>query len=85
MKLSRFLIATVACIALATPLFAYAQDLTSGLKSAAGIAGLSGGSGDASSVVIAVIGGVINKVLGFLGVAFLVLMLYAGFRWMTAA
>lgn len=31
-----------------------------------------------------ILGSIINVVLGFLGVVFLVLLLYAGFLWMTA-
>lgn len=31
-----------------------------------------------------IVGSIINIVLGFLGIVFLVLMLYAGFQWMTA-
>jgi len=31
-----------------------------------------------------IIGSIINVLLGFLGVVFLVLLLYAGFTWMTA-
>lgn len=32
-----------------------------------------------------VVGGIINSVLGILGTVFLVLIIYAGFTWMTAA
>jgi len=42
-------------------------------------AGISGGGGLTSMV-----GNLINIFLGFLGIVFLVLMLYAGFLWMTA-
>jgi type III secretory pathway component EscU len=31
-----------------------------------------------------IIGSIINVILGFLGIVFLVLMLWAGFKWMTA-
>jgi len=31
------------------------------------------------------VGGIINVVLGFLGIIFLILIIYAGFLWMTAA
>ncbi|MDQ7815136.1 MAG: pilin [Patescibacteria group bacterium] len=43
-------------------------------------AGLAGGSD-----LITIIGRIINIFLGFLGLIFLVLMLYAGYLWMTAA
>ncbi len=32
-----------------------------------------------------VVGGIINSILGILGTVFLVLIIYAGFNWMTAA
>jgi uncharacterized membrane protein len=31
-----------------------------------------------------IVGSIINIVLGFLGIVFLVILLYAGFTWMTA-
>lgn len=44
-----------------------------------GNAGIAGGGG-----LTEMIGKLINVGLGFLGIVFLVLMLYAGFLWMTA-
>ena len=42
-------------------------------------------AGIASSTPLPVlIGNIVNVVLGFLGIVFLVLLLYAGFLWMTA-
>ncbi len=50
------------------------------VQQVANTAGLAGGSD-----LITIIGRIINIFLGFLGLVFLVLMLYAGFTWMTAA
>jgi len=42
--------------------------------------GLSAGSGDLPTIIA----GIINVVLGLLGLVFVVLIVYAGFLWMTA-
>ncbi len=58
------------------PLFAHAaDDATAQVASAAGFG---------SASVFEIIGGVINVFLGLLGIVFLLLVLYAGFLWMTA-
>lgn len=64
-------------------LTAHAQpaDLLGNLDTVGGDSGL----GDAGGDPIAVIGRLIQLFLGFLGVIFLILVLYAGFIWMTAA
>lgn len=59
---------------------AQASDST-GLGETATSAGLSGGNVDIASTV----GALIKSLLGFVGVIFLVLTIYAGFLWMTAA
>lgn len=74
------LICAVAVLGLALIMFAepaIAQDF--GLKTAANQAGL-----NTNRSVPEIIGGLIQAALGFVGVIFLVLMLYAGFLWMTA-
>ena len=43
-------------------------------------AGITGGG----KTLPEIIGSIVNVVLGFLGIVFLVLLLYAGFMWMTA-
>ncbi len=40
---------------------------------------------DDSQTLADKVGGIINVVLGFLGIIFLILIIYAGFLWMTAA
>jgi VIT1/CCC1 family predicted Fe2+/Mn2+ transporter len=44
----------------------------------------SGGAADAGAQLPILIGKIIRTVLGLLGIIFLVLMVYAGFLWMTA-
>ncbi len=61
---------------------AYNFNNNSGLKSTAGGAGY-GTSG--SETVDSKISLIIKSVLSFLGVIFLILMIYGGFLWMTAA
>ncbi|MFA6161135.1 MAG: hypothetical protein WC766_03055 [Patescibacteria group bacterium] len=60
---------------------AHAQDVMTGLKSAAGAAGL---PGKPTGGFEAAIGGVIGSVMGLVGTILFVYMLYGGFKWMTA-
>ncbi|MBD3250869.1 hypothetical protein GF380_00095 [Candidatus Uhrbacteria bacterium] len=53
-----------------------AQGYTESVQSSAGVTG--------SQDLPTIIGRIINVVLGFLGILLLVLILYAGFLWMTA-
>lgn len=46
--------------------------------------GETSGIGGGNTNLPAIIGSIINVILGFLGIVFLVLLLYAGFLWMTA-
>jgi len=57
--------------------FETSKNMVANVGNAAGIQTTNGGLTD-------IIGKLINIFLGFLGVIFLVLMLYAGFLWMTA-
>ncbi len=57
----------------------HAQDIGTHLDTAAGSAGLS-----ASTDLATIIGSLINVFLTILGIILLVLILYAGFLWMTA-
>ncbi len=67
---------------LIVPVIALAQPAGDfGLYNTAKQAGLSVSATDP----IKVVGDIINYLLGFLGVVFLVLILYAGFLWMTAS
>jgi len=77
-------IAASVSAALATPFIALAatnpfQQGQTMVNTVGTNAGISGGGG-----LTDIIGRLINIFLGFLGIVFLVLMLYAGFTWMTA-
>ncbi|MFA5048003.1 MAG: hypothetical protein WC516_03110 [Patescibacteria group bacterium] len=56
------------------------EDINSNL-SATSLSELGGGS---SNTLPKVIGGIIGILLGFLGILFIVLIIWAGFQWMTA-
>ncbi len=56
--------------------FTKAQNLAKETGESAGI--------DEGRGLTEIVGGIINVFLGFLGIVFLVLLLYAGFSWMTA-
>lgn len=60
---------------------ANAQDVMTGLKSAAGAAGL---PGKPTGGFEAAIGAIIGSVMGLIGTILFVYMLYGGFKWMTA-
>jgi hypothetical protein len=57
-----------------------AEAVSTGLKSTADVAGLS----NVGTNVYTTVGRVLNVALGLVGVLFLVLIIYAGFLWMTA-
>lgn len=85
MKHLHLKLATLAAAALALPsqvLAAPENPFSKGATLANSVgtsAGIAGGRG-----LPEILGSIINVVLGFLGVVFLVLLLYAGFLWMTA-
>lgn len=84
MKTVRYLIASiiVTILSLVSMSAVSAQGLKNSGKNLDAIAGSAGVSqADAGSIV----GSIINAVLTFVGLIFLVLMVYAGFLWMTAA
>lgn len=66
--------APVATFAQTNP-FQEAQKKASDVGTKAGISG--------QQELVPIVGKIINVALGFLGIVFLVLILYAGFRWMT--
>jgi len=84
MKRLKTLVATAGAAAMLLPYrvlaapnpFIQAQNMVGNVGNTAGI---QGGGG-----LTQMVGNLINVALGFLGVVFLVLMLYAGFLWMTA-
>ncbi len=82
-QLKSLVTATGAAIAL-FPYQVMAADnpYTQGQKDVAAIAGAA--KVNANTSLQTMIGSIINVALGFLGIIFLVLMLYAGFLWMTA-
>jgi hypothetical protein len=71
--------------ALAMPFAVLAQ--TYPFQRAQQMAGEVGGAANINSTksLSQIVGSIINVALGFLGIVFLVLLLYAGFLWMTAA
>ncbi|MFA6604050.1 MAG: hypothetical protein WCT10_04415 [Patescibacteria group bacterium] len=74
-------LAAVFCLALVGPTPLLAVD--TGLDATAGVAGFKTTNNPAAAINIS-IGNFINQLLGFVGVIFLLLTIYAGFRWMTA-
>lgn len=76
--LAAFFVATFAVV-IPTATFAQGADITGGLQTVGTTAGISGG-GD----IYSIIGNIINIVLGLLGTVLLVIMLYAGYEWMTS-
>ena len=76
------LIAGSVIVAVLVPAFALAQGLKNTLGNLQNVAGPAGvaESGDVGSIV----GTIINSALTLVGLIFLVLMVYAGFLWMTA-
>lgn len=72
----------------AATLVLFANDVhaqAAGSQNAKAVAGRSGLPGANGGSLTGVIGGMINAVLGLVGVVFFVLLIYAGFMWMTAA
>lgn len=72
---------------LVLPYFVFAQTATdNSLKGRLESVGKAGGyQVDGSVDLFSMVGLVINSVLGLLGTIFIILMIYAGFGWMTAA
>jgi len=82
-----FVLALMAGV-LVCPIESMAQDAKTGLKTTADNAGMKdiADKVEAGDITVArVIGKTINIVLSFLGVIFLILMIYGGLLWMTAA
>jgi hypothetical protein len=82
LKRAKTVVAIFAIALVGVPFIASAQ-ISGGatnINSVASTAGVSGGTD-----LMTIIGRIVNIFLGFLGVIFLVLMIYAGFQWMTSA
>jgi len=58
----------------------FAQGVTNGLAAVGSAGGLAGGGTD----LFVIIGRIINIALGFIGIILLVLLMYAGYLWMTS-
>ncbi len=85
MYIKKILIAFVLALILLSPIFVLAAaDPTYGAGVAADKAGLKDTKIAKMGTPAAVIGVVINIALSFIGIIFFVLILYAGFTWMTA-
>lgn len=87
--LKHILILVCLVIILILPYFVFANDALNKLKSVGAgdngsgpYASYSGGDDYAFSYILGII---INAALGLLGVIFIILMLYAGYNWMTAS
>lgn len=79
MKLKKIAILSFFIIALAMPSFAFADD-PYGISKAAQSTQLM----RTTQSLPEIIGGIIGIALSFVGIVFFLLILYAGFRWMTA-
>ncbi len=73
------LFCVLAIASLGSTALAQAPD-TAGLEAVGAAGGLAGGGTD----LITIIGRIINVVLGFVGIILLVMLLYAGYLWMTS-
>lgn len=82
MKYLQRLLAGIAALVAPLPAFAVDNPFTRGAKLAGEVGEKAGIK--TSRTLPEIIGSIINVFLGFLGIIFLVLLLYAGFLWMTA-
>ncbi len=71
------------CFVLA-PSLASASALNDAVTNLGTFVGKAGLPGDESITPVGIVIGVINYLLGFLGLFFVILIIYAGFTWMTA-
>jgi len=83
-KLSIFLLFLGLINFLIIPPIAVAQSPLNVLESAGSQAGYNPPEGDINDLIDTTIGQIIAIVLGFLGIIFLILVIYSGFQWMTA-
>jgi len=79
-------VAVTLALPLAAPMQALAQTSPNPFNTALNLANNTANSAGigAQQSLTTIIGRIINVALGFLGIVFLVLLLYAGFEWMTA-
>lgn len=68
------------------PYFVFAADTSpTMLERLQSVAKSGGYATDGSTGLLAIIGLAVNAILGLLGAIFLILMIFAGFQWMTAS
>ena len=81
-KIVLFIFISVGIIQFALPqtTFAQSSNATNGLQAVGEAGGIAGGQGD----LVVIIGRLINIFLGFVGIILLVMLIYAGFLWMTS-
>lgn len=68
-----------------SPVFCYAVNFDTGLKEAGTVSGLTENKISQAGNIPAILGDLVGMVLALLGIFFFILILYAGFIWMTAA
>ena len=80
-KIALFIFVCLLAVQFVFPHTSYAQTgVTNGLEAVGQAGGIAGGEGD----LVVIIGRIINIVLGFVGIILLVLLMYAGYLWMTS-
>ncbi|HOY56459.1 MAG TPA: hypothetical protein PLH37_03540 [bacterium] len=81
---SKIIFSLLCCGLVLVPSFASAGALDDAITNLGTFVGKAGLPGDASVTPINIVIGLINYLLGFLGLFFVILIIYAGFTWMTA-
>lgn len=67
------------------PYFAFAVDPTAAMRNVAGNGGFEVGDDQSDRVLFSrILGNIISTFFGLLGAIFIILMVYAGYNWMTA-
>lgn len=86
MSQARFVTYTLGGLALSlgTPSVAFAQGFVQRIQGGIGTAGQQAGFAAGGPPLPVIIGNVIGALLGIVGIALLIIMIYAGFLWMTA-
>ncbi len=80
-KIALFIFICLFAVQFALPQTSFAQsDVTNGLEAVGEAGGIAAGEAD----LPVIIGRIINIVLGFVGIVLLVLLIYAGYLWMTS-
>lgn len=80
----KILFSLLCCSLILIPSLASAGALDDAMTNLGTFVGKAGLPGDESITPVGIVIGVINYLLGFLGLFFVILIIYAGFTWMTA-